>query len=84
VREVIEEGVTGFIVDSTESAIAAVPQLLALDRRDIRRRFEERFSSKAMANAYVALYERALAAPAPRPTMVRAEGSMPAAEALVN
>jgi glycosyltransferase involved in cell wall biosynthesis len=84
VREVIEEGVTGFIVDSTESAIAAVPQLLALDRRDIRRRFEERFSSTAMANAYVALYERALAASAPRPTLVRAEGSMPAAEALVN
>lgn len=85
VQEVIDEGVTGCIVDSTQAAIGAIPRLLALDRREIRRRFEERFTSTAMANAYVALYARALAAGAPRPMLVHSdERSLAASEALVN
>jgi glycosyltransferase involved in cell wall biosynthesis len=85
VQEVIDEGVTGFIVDSMEAAIVAVPQLLALDRREIRRRFEERFTSTAMAKAYVALYARALTAALPRPMLVRPEErALVASEALVS
>jgi glycosyltransferase involved in cell wall biosynthesis len=85
VREVIDEGVTGFIVDSTEAAVATVPQLLALDRREIRRRFEERFTSAAMAKAYVELYARALVSATPRPTLVHSEEPpLAASEALVN
>ncbi len=58
VPEVIEHGVTGLIVDSMPEAIATVPQLLTLDRRAVRRRFEERFSVARMARDYVALYQR--------------------------
>ena len=60
VPEIIEDGVTGFIVDDVESAAAAVPLALRLDRKAIRRRFEERFTAERMARDYLALYERVL------------------------
>jgi glycosyltransferase involved in cell wall biosynthesis len=63
VREVIDEGVTGAIVGTTDEAIAMLPRVLALDRRAIRKRFEERFTSTRMASDYVALYRSLLAGP---------------------
>jgi len=56
VPEIIDEAVTGVVVDSVGGAVAAVPKALALDRRGIRRRFEERFSVERMARDYVDLY----------------------------
>src|SRR5437660_3207617 len=56
VPEVIDEDVTGFIVDSVDGALAALPLALALDRKRIRSRFEERFSGERMSRDYVALY----------------------------
>src|SRR5690606_4047304 len=53
VREVVEDGVTGFIVSSMEEAVAAVERLHELDRGNIRRVFERRFSSTVMARAYL-------------------------------
>jgi glycosyltransferase involved in cell wall biosynthesis len=61
VEEVVDEGVTGFIVDDVESAIATVPRLLTLDRRRVREQFEERFTAERMAKSYVSLYSRASA-----------------------
>jgi len=58
VPEVIEDGLTGYIVRSDAEAVAAVGRLGALDRAAIRRRFEQRFSAIAMAKRYVALYDR--------------------------
>ncbi|QJE72432.1 glycosyltransferase family 4 protein [Aerophototrophica crusticola] len=58
--EVVEDGVTGFVVDSFEEAVAAVGRLDRLDRATIRRRFEERFSAKRMAADYIALYRSRL------------------------
>jgi glycosyltransferase involved in cell wall biosynthesis len=58
VPEVIDEGVTGYIVDDIEGAIAAVPRLLGLDRRRVREQFEERFTAERMAKSYVSLYSR--------------------------
>jgi len=43
------------IVEHMDEAIAAIPRLLAMDRRAVRRRFEERFSSARMARDYVRL-----------------------------
>ncbi|MDB5424220.1 MAG: glycosyl transferase group 1, partial [Phenylobacterium sp.] len=63
VQEVIEDGLTGFIVKDDDQAVAAVRRLPELDRGAIRRRFEERFSATAMARRYLALYDRQ-AAPA--------------------
>ena len=60
VPEVIDEGVTGMIVDSLDEAVAAMPRVLSLDRAAVRRRFEERFSAKRMALDYVSVYEALL------------------------
>lgn len=65
VPEVIDDGVTGFIVDTDDEAVAALAQVDSLDRRQIRARFEERFSSRRMTADYVALYEAMLAKPRP-------------------
>jgi glycosyltransferase involved in cell wall biosynthesis len=56
VPEVIDEGVTGFIVDTEDQAVAMVPQLLSLDRRAVRQRFEARFTARRMANDYIGVY----------------------------
>jgi glycosyltransferase involved in cell wall biosynthesis len=58
VAEIIDDGVTGRIVDTMEEAVAALPEVLALDRRLVRRRFEERFSAARMARDYVNLYRK--------------------------
>jgi glycosyltransferase involved in cell wall biosynthesis len=60
VPEVIEHGVTGFIVKNKEEAEAALRKIDTLDRRVIRKKFEERFSSLAMAKSYISLYEEIL------------------------
>jgi glycosyltransferase involved in cell wall biosynthesis len=57
VREVIDDGVTGFIVSDMRQAVAATRKALTLDRRRIREVFERRFSARRMAEQYVALYE---------------------------
>ena len=61
VPEIVEDGVTGFIVRDETEALRAVERLPQLDRRRIRARFEERFSAEAMARNYAALYEDLLA-----------------------
>jgi glycosyltransferase involved in cell wall biosynthesis len=60
VREVVEEGLTGFIVRDEDEAAAAAARVHLLDRAAIRRRFEERFSGLAMARRYCELYGRRL------------------------
>lgn len=54
--ELIEDGVTGFLVDSVEDAIAAVDRVSSIDRAACRRAAAERFSVDRMADRYVALY----------------------------
>jgi glycosyltransferase involved in cell wall biosynthesis len=58
VPEVVEEGVTGYVVESVEEAVPRIGSLLALDRRRIRRRFEARFTADRMARDYVDIYCR--------------------------
>ncbi len=57
VPEVIDRGVTGYVVESMDQAVAAVEQLGSLDRRAIRRRFETRFSAERMARDYAKVYQ---------------------------
>src|ERR1700736_2057076 len=56
VPEVVDEGVTGFIVADEAAAATAAGRLNALDRERIRRVFEERFTARRMAEDYVSLY----------------------------
>ena len=58
--EIVDPGITGFLAESIEDAVASVPDLLALDRRKVRRTFETRFSATRMARDYVAAYARLL------------------------
>jgi glycosyltransferase involved in cell wall biosynthesis len=57
VSEVIDDGVTGFIVDDLDAAVAAVRPALTLSRAAVRRRFEQHFSAGRMAGDYLAVYE---------------------------
>ena len=58
VPEVIDDGVTGFIVDSEEEAVRAVGRVGKLNRREIRRIFEQRFTARRMADYYVDIYRQ--------------------------
>jgi glycosyltransferase involved in cell wall biosynthesis len=57
VVEVIEHGVTGFIVGNEQEAIEALRIVHTLDRRSIRERFEARFSARRMATDYLEIYQ---------------------------
>jgi glycosyltransferase involved in cell wall biosynthesis len=61
VPEVLEEGVTGYIVDDVDAAVDAVSRVSAIDRRRCRTAFEARFTSSRMARDYLKVYETLLA-----------------------
>jgi len=61
VPEVMDDGITGFIVDNVEEAIAACGRLHELDRDRVRAQFDRRFTSHRMAADYVAVYEKLIA-----------------------
>lgn len=62
VPELINDGVTGFIVNGEDEALVAIERAAHLDRRAIRAAFERRFTADTMARNYVRLYERLLRA----------------------
>lgn len=71
VPEVMENGVTGFIVDDVDEAVRAAMMVAEIDRSGVRRTFERRFTVERMARDYVDLYSRkktfeAKAMPSPR------------------
>jgi len=56
VPEVVDSGITGYIVTSIEEAVACVERARGLDRRECRRQFERRFSAARMARDYCSIY----------------------------
>ncbi|MGN5375654.1 glycosyltransferase [Sphingomonas hankookensis] len=60
VREVVDPGVTGFIVRSEDEAVAALAMIGTIDRAGVRERFEARFTAARMAEDYVAIYRKLL------------------------
>lgn len=58
--EVVDEGVTGMLVDHIEAAVSAVNQIRHISRKECRARFEKRFSARRMALDYVKVYESIL------------------------
>jgi glycosyltransferase involved in cell wall biosynthesis len=58
VPEVIDDGVTGFIVESEAEAVDAIRRLPELDRHRVRSVFERRFAAKRMAEDYVRHYQK--------------------------
>jgi glycosyltransferase involved in cell wall biosynthesis len=61
VPEIVDDGVTGFIVENVADAVTAVPRAAALDRAAIRARACSRFSQERMVDAYLSLYRKLVA-----------------------
>jgi glycosyltransferase involved in cell wall biosynthesis len=80
VPEIVDHGVTGFIVSDVDEAVAAIPLARELDRDAIRRQFEERFSVERMARDYLARYGEVLG----RGTLDAVLSSATAAQAAAN
>jgi glycosyltransferase involved in cell wall biosynthesis len=60
VEEVVEHGLTGFVVQDVEEAVRSVEELAGLSRAAVRRRFEERFTVSRMVKEYLNVYTRIL------------------------
>ena len=75
VPEIIEHGLTGFIVNNEDEAAEAVKRVGELDRAKIRKEFERRFSARDMAVNHVSLYQRMIDSEAtlPIPAMLTEE-----------
>jgi glycosyltransferase involved in cell wall biosynthesis len=56
VPEIIEDGVTGYVVEDEASAVSVVHKTLDLSRSRIRAQFESRFTARVMARNYLELY----------------------------
>lgn len=63
--EVIDEGLTGFLVDGPDQAVAAMESVADLDRRMIRRTAEQRFDRATMVERYIEVYQRILTGAVP-------------------
>lgn len=67
VPEIVEDGVTGFVVEDETSAVGAINNLPKMPRQAIRQRFEERFTSRRMAADYLSIYQKLIFRQADRP-----------------
>lgn len=70
--EVVDEGVTGYLVHTVEQAVDAVTQVAGLDRAACRERARQRFGADRMVTDYLAVYDRLIrrgAAPVERPVV---------------
>ena len=74
VPEVIDDGVTGKVVDNEEEAVSALFDILSYNRRAVRQRFEDKFSATRMAKDYVRTYRQLLKR---RMSGSEARGSLP-------
>jgi glycosyltransferase involved in cell wall biosynthesis len=70
VPEIVADGVSGFIVETVEQAVAAVRRIATLNRAKIRAEFERRFTAERMAHGYLKIYQH-LAATRTKSAMVR-------------
>src|SRR5215468_3797705 len=57
VPEVIQEGVTGFVVDSFDEALSAIDRIKTIERRRVRTTFERRLTAGRMSEDYVRIYQ---------------------------
>src|SRR5690242_15536988 len=70
VPEIVDEGLTGFVVEDEIGAVSAVNRLAQLDRGAVRKQFETRFTARRMALDYLAAYQSLMEAAEPRIKLV--------------
>lgn len=73
VPEIIDEGVTGLVVNSIDEAVDAVGRVDEIDRERLHKRFFERFTAERMAKNYVEAYQRLLSQPSASPAAISAQ-----------
>jgi len=61
IPEVVDEGITGFVVDNIPEAVKAIDKVASLSRKQVREVFEKRFTASRMAEDYLNVYERLMA-----------------------
>jgi len=61
IPEVVDHGITGWIVKDVDGAVGALRQIHKIDRKKCRQRFEMRFSARKMAESYLTLYQKLIA-----------------------
>ncbi len=66
VLEIVDDGLTGYIVEDETSAVAAVERISGLSRQRVRWRFEQRFTAQRMADEYLAVYRGLIEQAAPQ------------------
>jgi glycosyltransferase involved in cell wall biosynthesis len=66
VPEILEDGLTGCIVENEAAAVAAIERAAKLPRGPIRQRFEQRFTARRMAEDYLRVYDELAEVPRPR------------------
>jgi glycosyltransferase involved in cell wall biosynthesis len=71
--EIVDDGLTGFVVEDINGAIGAVDRLGHLSREKVRRRFEQRFTARRMAQDYLSVYRSLMHAAAPPLRLVTEE-----------
>jgi glycosyltransferase involved in cell wall biosynthesis len=69
VPEVVDDGLTGFIVEDEISAVKALDRLSQLSRGAVRKRFEQRFAARRMAEDYLSVYRQLMEAADPLPRL---------------
>jgi glycosyltransferase involved in cell wall biosynthesis len=60
VPEILQEGVSGFVVDNVSGAVQAVQRIALIDRRRCRQAFEQRFTTQRMVYDYMDLFSQVL------------------------
>jgi glycosyltransferase involved in cell wall biosynthesis len=58
VPEIIRDGVNGYIATDFQSAVAAIGKIGQIDRKRVRKYFEQHFTASRMAQDYLRIYER--------------------------
>jgi glycosyltransferase involved in cell wall biosynthesis len=69
VPELVEDGISGFLVENAEEAVRALDRVAGLDRTKCRKAFESRFTAGRMAKDYVSIYRRILSERGTRPSL---------------
>jgi glycosyltransferase involved in cell wall biosynthesis len=72
VPEVVEDGLTGFVVKDETGAVGAVGRIGQLSRERVRRRFEERFTARRMVQDYLEVYRSLMVSETPHLRVVSA------------
>jgi hypothetical protein len=74
VPEVVEDGVSGFVVETVDQAAAMVARVASLDRANVRAAFEHRFTIERTAHGYLQIYHQLISSRVPSTRFRKANG----------